>query len=56
MVKSQIEECITKLKQNFKQTTGKVSQNADVLSDLQSTYVSLPADKAPKILYLYVKG
>ena len=30
MVKGQIEECISKLKQNFKQPTGKVLQNADL--------------------------
>ena len=43
MVKGQIEECISKLKQNFKQPTGKVLQNADVkacLSDLHNKYVS----------------
>ena len=43
MVKGQIEERISKLKQNFKQPTGKVLQNADVkacLSDLHSKYVS----------------
>ena len=42
MVKSQIEERISKLKQNFKQPTGKVLQNAEVkacLSDLQCKYV-----------------
>ena len=47
MVKGQIEERIFKLKQNFKQPTGKVLQNADVkvcLSDLHSKYVSIPAD------------
>ena len=49
-MKEQIEERISKLKQNFKQTTGKVLQNADVkacLADLHSKYVSVPADKAP---------
>ena len=30
MVKSQIEESVSKLKQNFKQPTGKVLQNAEV--------------------------
>ena len=52
MGKGQIEECISKLKQNFKQPTGKVLQNADVnacLSDLHNKYVFVPADK-------YVKG
>ena len=50
MVKGQIEEGISKLKQNFKQPTGKVLQNTDVnvcLSDLRSKYVFVPADKAP---------
>ena len=49
-MKGQIEECISKLKQNLKQPTGKVLQNADVkacLSDLHSKYVFVPADKAP---------
>ena len=51
MVKGQTEECISKLKQNFKQPTGKVLQNADVkacLSELHNKYVFVPADKAPK--------
>ena len=50
MVKGQIEERISKLKQNFKQPTGKVLQNVDVkacLSDLHNKYVFVPADKAP---------
>ena len=50
MIKGQIEEHISKLKQNFKQPTGKVLQNADVkacLSDLHNKYVFVPADKAP---------
>ena len=50
MVKGQIEERISKLKQNFKQPTGKVLQNVDVkacLSDLHDKYVFVPADKAP---------
>ena len=50
MVKGQIVEHISKLKQNFKQPTGKVLQNADVkacLSDLHNKYVFVPADKAP---------
>ena len=49
MVKGHIEECISKLKLNFKQPTGKVLQNADVkacLSDLHSKYVFVRADKA----------
>ena len=51
MVKGQIEERISKLKQNFKQPTCKVLQNADVkacLSDKHNKYVFVPADKAPK--------
>ena len=50
MVKGQIEERISKQKQNFKQPTGKVLQNVDVkacLSDLHNKYVFVPADKAP---------
>ena len=42
MVKGQIEECISKLKQNFKQPTGKVLQNVDMkacLCDLNNKYV-----------------
>ena len=49
MVKVQIVEHISKLKQNFKQPTGKVLQNADVkacLSELHNKYVFVPADKA----------
>ena len=46
MVKGQIEERISKLKQNFKQPTGKVLQKA-YLSDLHNKYVFVPADKAP---------
>ena len=48
-LKGQIEECVSNLKQNFKQPTGKVLQNADVkacLSDLHNKYVFVPADKA----------
>ena len=50
MVNGQIEERISKLKQNFKQPTGKVLQNTDVkacLSELYNKYVFVPADKAP---------
>ena len=50
VVKGQIEERISKLKQNFKQPTNKVVQNADVkarLSDLHNKYVFASADKAP---------
>ena len=42
MVKGQIEERISKLKQNFRQPTGKVLQNVDLtacLSDLHNKYV-----------------
>ena len=49
-VKGQIEQRISKLKQNFKQPTGKVLQNVDIkacLSDLHNKYVFVPADKAP---------
>ena len=49
MIKSQTEERISKLKQNFKQPTGKVLRNAEVkvcLSDLYSKYVLVPTDKA----------
>ena len=58
MVKGQIEECISKLKQNFKQPTGKVLQNADVkacLSDLHIKYVFVPADKAPNNITIICK-
>ena len=58
MVKGQIEERISKIKQNFKQPTGKVLQNADVkacLSDLQNKYVFVPADKAPNNIIIICK-
>ena len=58
MVKGQIEERISKLKQNFKRPTGKVLQNADVkacLSDLHNTYVFVPADKAPNNVIMICK-
>ena len=58
MVKGQIEECISKLKQNFKQPTGKVLQNADVkacISDLHNKYVFVPADKAPNSIIMICK-
>ena len=50
MVKGKIEERISKLKQNFKQPTGKVLQTSDIkayLSDLHNKYVFVPADKSP---------
>ena len=58
MVKGQIEERISKLKQNFKQPTGKVLQNADVkacLSDLHNKYVFVPADKTPNNIIIICK-
>ena len=58
MVKDQIEERILKLKQIFKQPTGKVLQNANVkacLSDLHSKYVFVPADKAPNNIIIIGK-
>ena len=58
MVKGQIEECISKLKQNFKQPTGKVLQNVDIkacLSDLHNEYVFVPADKAPNNIIIIYK-
>ena len=59
MVKDQIEERTSKLKQNFKQPTGKVLQNADVkacFSDLHNKHVFVPADKAPKNIIITCKG
>ena len=58
MVKGQIEERISKLKQNFRQLTGKVLQNVDVkacLSDLHNKYVFVPADKAPNNIIIICK-
>ena len=58
MVKGQIEERISKLKQNFKQPTGKVLQNVDVkacLSDLHNKHVFVPADKAPNNIIIICK-
>ena len=57
-LKGQIEERIYKLKQNFKQLTGKVLQNADVkacLSDLHSKYIFVPADKASNNIIIICK-
>ena len=54
----EIEERISKLKQNFKQPTGKVLQNVDVkacLSDLHNKYVFVPADKAPNNIIIICK-
>ena len=58
MVKGQIEERISKLKQNFEQPAGKLLQNADVkacLSDLHNKYVFVPADKAPNNIIIICK-
>ena len=58
MVKGQIEERVSKLKQNFKQPSGKVLQNADVkacLFDLHGKYVSVLADKAPSNIIIICK-
>ena len=58
MVKGQIEECISKLKQNFKHPTGKMLQNADVkacLSDLHNRYVLVSADEAPNNIMIICK-
>ena len=58
MMKGQIEERISKLKQNFKQPTGKVLQNADAkacLSDLHSKYVFVPANKVPNNIIVIFK-
>ena len=58
MVQGQIEERISKLKLNFNQPTSKVLQNADLkacLSDLQSKYVFVPADKAPNNVIITCK-
>ena len=58
MVKGQIEERIAKPKQNFKQPTVKVLQNADVkacLSDLHKKCVFVPADKAPNNIIIICK-
>ena len=58
MVKGQIEERISKLKQDLKQPSGKVLQNADVkacLSDLHYKYVFVPADKAPNSIMIICK-
>ena len=53
-----IEERISKLKQHFKEPTGKVLQNVDVkacLSDLHNKYVFVPADKAPNNIIIICK-
>ena len=58
MVKGQIEERISKLKQNFKQPTDNVLQNVDVkacLSDLHNKYVFVPAEKAPNNIIIICK-
>ena len=56
--KRPIEERISKLKQHFKQPSGKVLENVDVkacLSDLQNKYVFVPADKAPNNILIICK-
>ena len=58
MVKGQIKEHISKLKQNFKQPTGKVLPNADVkacLSDLHNKYVFVPIDAAENNIIIIYK-
>ena len=56
MTKSQIEECISKLKVNFKQPTGKMLQNAEAcIYDLHSKYVFIPADKASNNITIVCK-
>ena len=58
MVKGQIEEPISKLKQNFKQPTGKMLRNVEVkacLSDLHNKYVFVTADKAPNNIIIICK-
>ena len=58
MVKCQIEERISKLKQNFKHPTGKVLQNVGTkacLSGLHNKYVFVPADKAPNNIIIICK-
>ena len=55
MVKSQTEECISKLKQNFKQPTAKVLQNADIrvcIFDLHNKDVFVPTETLIKELGL----
>ena len=58
MVKGETEECISKLKQNFKQPTGKGLQNVDIkacLFDPHNKYVFVPADKAPNNIIIICK-
>ena len=58
MVKGQIEQRISKLKQNFKQRTAKVLQNANIkacLSDIHNKYVFIPVDKAPNSIIIICK-
>ena len=56
MAKSQIEECISKLKLNFKQPTGKMLQNAEAcVSDLHSNYGFISADKVPNNITIVCK-
>ena len=59
MVKSQIEERVSKPKQDFKRPTGKVLQNAEVKAclstDLHSKHVFVPAHKAPNNIVIICK-
>ena len=58
IVKGQFEERISKLKQNFKQPTSKVLQNADVkahLSDPHGKYAFVPADEASNNIIIIFK-
>ena len=58
IVKAQNEERISKLKQNFKQPTGKLLLNADVkacLSDPYNNYAFVPADKASNNIIIIFK-
>ena len=58
MVESRTEQHISKLKQNFKQSSIKVLQNADgtaCLSDLHSNYVFVQADKSPNNIIIICK-
>ena len=59
MVKGQIEERTSKLKQNFKQPTGKVLQNVDVkacLSDLHDKMFLYQQIKLKTVSSSYLKG
>ena len=58
IVKSRIEELVSKHKQNYKQPNGKVLQNAEAkacLSDPHVQYVLVPEDKAPNNIIIICK-